>query len=100
MNMQGSVAESDTYQEAKKKVIAHGSPPMFIRVGERSAAHGCFVPSEWQLAACRSGFEAGINLKLGSFRQNGKIADLTWKARNPGNRRQLGLRRILAQSRK
>jgi hypothetical protein len=24
--------------------------------------------------------EAGINLKLGSFRQNGKIPDLSWEA--------------------
>jgi hypothetical protein len=30
-----------------------------------------FVPSEWQLAGCGSRLKAGIDLKLGLFRQNG-----------------------------
>ena len=35
-------------------------------------------------AGCRSRVESGIDLKLGSFRQNGKIPDLSWEAEIQG----------------
>ena len=36
-----------------------------------------FVPSKWRLAGCGSHLEPGIDLKLGSFRQNGQTPDLS-----------------------
>jgi len=44
--------------EGEEKVIAHGSPPMFIRVGEPAAAHRCFVPPSlsWAGVQPRNGF--------------------------------------------
>ena len=60
----------------------NGSWPLAVPFGGRDRPEIGFVPSKRQLAGCRSCFflsrdqrerdlEAGIDLKLGSFRQNG-----------------------------